>query len=197
MERELFDWIVRYGPPVIFTAQLLGIFGLPIPDELMLTAAGALVKRGALAPVPTCVAAVGGCMAGITLSYAIGRTVGCAAVRRLARGHEASLERTQNWFRRFGAWLLTFGYFIPGVRHLTAIAAGTAPMRYRTFASFAYPGALLWSMTFIAVGYYAGDRWREMLAAHRPHLMWMALAVVTGIGLYVAVTARAGANARV
>ena len=188
MERELFDWIVRYGAPVIFTAQLLGIFGLPIPDELMLTVAGALVRRGALALVPTGIAAVTGCMAGITVSYVLGRTVGRAAVHRLSRGHEGALERTESWFRRFGSWLLTFGYFIPGVRHLTAIAAGTAPITYGRFAAFAYPGALLWSATFVTIGYYAGDRWRDVIESQRPHLVLIAILLAAAFAAYVAIT---------
>ena len=55
------------------------------------------------------------------------------------------------WFRCFGRWLLAFGYFIPGVRHVTALAAGSA-LDYETFARYAYPGAVLWSCTFVALG---------------------------------------------
>jgi membrane protein DedA with SNARE-associated domain len=88
-------------------------------------------------------------------------------VARATRGHEATWERTQRLFRRFGGWLLAFGYFIPGVRHVTAIAAGTTPLGFRSFSAWAYPGAVLWSTTFVALGYYAGDRWKEMFDAAR------------------------------
>lgn len=169
MERQILDYLARYGTPVVFLAQLLGMFGLPIPDELLLTVAGALMRRGQLSPTTTLIAAIGGCMAGITVSYVLGRTLGCAAVHRLTRGHEDVWARAQNWFQSFGGWLLTFGYFIPGVRHVTAIAAGTAPLDYPTFSAWAYPGAVLWATTFVALGYYAGDRWREWIGTARTH----------------------------
>jgi hypothetical protein len=50
MERQLVEWLVRYGAPMLFFAQVFGIFGLPIPDELLLTLAGALVRKGPFPP---------------------------------------------------------------------------------------------------------------------------------------------------
>lgn len=182
MERQLLDYLARYGTPVVFIAQMLGIFGLPIPDELLLTVAGALIRRGQLSPTATITAAIAGCIAGITMSYVLGRTVGCAAVRRLTHGHDEVWTRAQRWFRRFGGWLLTFGYFIPGVRHVIAIAAGTAPMDYPTFSAWAYPGAVLWATTFVALGYYTGDRWREAMVTVRGHSA-VVVAAVIGVAL--------------
>ena len=184
MERYLLDWLVRYGPPVVFFAQLFGIFGLPIPDELLLTVAGALVRRGELPSVPTALAAVTGCMTGITLSYVLGRTVGVRAMRRLFLRHEAALIRVQNGFQRFGCWLLAIGYYVPGVRHVTAITAGSIPLRYRTFALYAYPGAVVWCATFLGLGYVAGDRWREAFEAVRHHVALTALVAAAALVAY-------------
>ena len=60
MEQHLLEWLVHYGAPVLFAAQVLGIFGLPIPDEFLLTLSGALVKKGDLSLVPVVLAAIGG-----------------------------------------------------------------------------------------------------------------------------------------
>ena len=46
MEQRLFDLLARDGIWLLFAAQMFGIFGLPIPDELLLTFAGGLVRRG-------------------------------------------------------------------------------------------------------------------------------------------------------
>ena len=78
MERELVTWLGRYGAPMLFVAQVFGIFGLPIPDELLLTVAGALVRKGLLHGSSIATAAVAGCLSGITLSYAMGRLVDAA-----------------------------------------------------------------------------------------------------------------------
>jgi len=58
-----------------------------------------------------------------------------------------------------GRWTLTFGYFIPGVRHFTAYAAGMSDLKPHVFAVFAYSGALIWVSTFITLGYVLGERW--------------------------------------
>jgi membrane protein DedA with SNARE-associated domain len=192
VERHLLDWLVRYGTPVLFMAQLLGIFGLPIPDELLLTIAGMLVRKGQLHLVPTLVAAITGCVAGITISYVLGRSVGLATLQRVLHVHEESLVRAQAWFRRFGCWLLAFGYFIPGVRHVTALAAGSTPLEYSTFSRYAYPGAVLWSSLFLALGYFGGDRAHEMLGVLRRHLTIVAAVLVVLAGAHTMWSARRG-----
>jgi len=194
MDRHFLDWLTRFGTPVLFFAQLFGIFGVPIPDELLLTVAGVLVRKGQLDGAPTMFAAVAGCAAGITISYVLGRTVGLVTLQRVMHVRPESLGTAQAWFRRFGCWLLAFGYFIPGVRHVTAIAAGSAPLEYRTFAAFAYPGALLWSSTFVALGYFAGDRWQGVLMAVRGHTRQVALVGVIVAAGYVIWAVRRSAN---
>ncbi len=39
------------------------------------------------------------------------------------------------------------------------IVAGMHRLRYSGFAFFAYTGGLIWSVTFILLGYYAGEKW--------------------------------------
>jgi membrane protein DedA with SNARE-associated domain len=183
VEHRLLDWLASYGPGVLFCAQMFGIFGLPIPDELLLTVAGALARQGQLSIAPTILAAIAGCTCGITLSYVLGRTVGLTALRKVVHVPDAAFDRAQRWFHRSGGLLLTFGYFIPGVRHCTAIAAGSTPLDYPTFAGFAYPGAVMWCLVFIMLGYYAGSRWRAVLttAQHTAPLVVVPLVLVAGL----------------
>ncbi len=179
MDRELVNWLVRFGAPLLFFAQVFGIFGLPIPDELLLTIAGALAAGGRLNLSSITIAAVAGCLTGITLSYVVGRWVGLPVLRTRFTRHHDAIERAQKWFGRFGGWLLMFGYFIPGVRHVTAILAGSGCFSYRKFVTYAYPGGVLWCAVFLGLGYFAGDRWQEVAKTARTHL---AQAAVIGVG---------------
>jgi membrane protein DedA with SNARE-associated domain len=156
MEHRALELLIRDGAPVLFFAQVFGIFGLPIPDELLLTIAGALVARGQLHGIPTVTAAITGCLAGVTLSYVLGRRVGLPVMQKKLRLHQGALDRAQRWFARFGCWLLAFGYFVPGVRHITAIAAGSTPLPFPTFARYAYIGGAFWCLVFLAMGYFGG-----------------------------------------
>jgi membrane protein DedA with SNARE-associated domain len=183
------DLLARYGAPVLFFAQMFGIFGLPIPDELLLTIAGTLIRHGRLNALATLTAAIGGCIAGITLSYCLGRAVGCRILQRIPGVESGSIARAQAWFTRFGGWLLTFAFFVPGVRHVGAIIAGSLPLDFRVFAAYAYPGAVLWSVTFVAAGYYAGDRWERAALMLRGHVVFVALAAGVAAAAY-AITRR-------
>src|SRR5450759_3326638 len=48
----ILPWIAHYGIAAIFVLLLLGVFGLPVPDETLLTFAGVLVRRGELHLLP-------------------------------------------------------------------------------------------------------------------------------------------------
>ena len=155
-------WIAQYGYVGIFALLALGILGLPIPDETLLIFVGYLIFRGRLHTIPAFASAFSGTMCGITLSYALGRSFGLYVVPRWHRFLHLSPERlgrVQNWFRRAGRWVLAFGYFVPGVRHLTAYVAGASGLPFLAFAVFAYAGGFLWSVTFIGIGYFLGEGW--------------------------------------
>lgn len=49
--------------------------------------------------------------------------------------------------------------FIPSVRHLTAYVAGISRLDLRQFMMFAYPGAFIWSFTYLSLGHELGEKW--------------------------------------
>ena len=153
MEQQLLDWISHYGAAALFGLLALGVVGLPVPNETLLTLAGALVRKGELSLVPTVVAACAGNVSGVTISYFVGRFVSKAF---LHKHFPKGMEQLEKWFERIGKWALAFGYFIPGVRHFTAIGAGSSEFPFGLFARYAYGGALLWTVLFLALGYFIG-----------------------------------------
>ena len=157
---SILHYISAYGYFGIFWLLMLGIVGIPLPDELVLTFAGYMVFKGHLHFFPALISAYLGSMCGITVSYVLGRTVGFRLLEKYGYLINLTPERIQqvhDWFQRLGKWLLLFGYFIAGVRHVTALVAGTSRLQLPIFAFFAYTGALLWSITFITAGYVIGE----------------------------------------
>ena len=160
------DWITRYGYPGLFALLMFGIAGLPIPDETLLMFSGYLISQGRLNPIFTFIAGFAGSVSGISLSYAAGRFVGQPVLFRYGRYvgiTPAHLDQVRCWYGRTGEWLLTFGYFIPGVRHFTALVAGMSQLGLRIFAIFAYLGAAIWVATFLGIGYIVGENWQKAL----------------------------------
>jgi len=165
---------------------MLGIAGLPVPDETLLTLTGALVARGQLKLPFAFAAALCGSASGITVSYLLGRTFGLKLIHRYGkylRIREDHLEKAHAFFDRAGHWGLTFGYFVPGIRHFTAYAAGMSNLDAPHFAVFAYAGAILWVSTFLSLGYFLGDRW-ETVERNIHHYLVIAT-VAAAIGLIV------------
>jgi membrane protein DedA with SNARE-associated domain len=185
MVEQIGLWISTYGYPAIFVLLVLGIVGLPVPDETLLTFTGYLIFKGRLKLTPAFLAAFLGSACGITTSYILGRTFGLALIHRYGKYVHLTEERIQyahNWFERVGRWGLTFGYFVPGIRHFTAYAAGMSALEAHEFALFAYSGAFLWATTFITLGYFLGERWESTSAEIHKYLL-LATAVVVLLGL--------------
>jgi len=165
MEQSILAWISQYGYFAVFVLLMLGIVGLPVPDETLLAFSGYLAFKGNLSLPLAFAAAWAGSTCGITISYYLGRTFGLALIHRYGkylRITEEHVMKAHAWFERVGHWGLTFGYFVPGVRHLTAYAAGMSEVAPRQFALFAYSGGFLWAATFISIGYFLGERWQAV-----------------------------------
>jgi len=122
------------------------------------------------------------------VSYWLGRTFGIALVHRYGRYlrlTEEHVNKAHAWFERVGHWGLTFGYFVPGVRHLTAYAAGMSEVTPRQFALFAYSGAVLWVSTFLCLGYFLGERWEAVEKNIHHYLVAMTIGAVIVVAAWL------------
>lgn len=181
-------WITQYGYGAIFVLLVLGIVGLPVPDETLLTFAGYLVFKEKLAFLPTLLTAFLGSSCGISVSYACGRGLGPYLVRKvgpLLRLKPEHLSQVQTWFARWGKYTLVIGYFVPGVRHVTAFVAGSSRLPLPVFALFAYSGALVWTSSFIGLGYLFGEEWTQLSGIMHRLLIMLATLVILALALYV------------
>lgn len=184
MMESIFAWITQYGYVGIFVLLMLGIVGLPVPDETLLLFTGYLIFIRELQPVPTFFAAFLGSICGISVSYTLGRTLGFYLITRLGgyvHFEPEKLEYVRTWYEHKGKYALLISYFIPGIRHLAAYVAGSSKLPLPIFAAFAYLGALLWAGSFITVGYLVGDEWARMSASiHRYVLIGAGVVIIAG-----------------
>jgi membrane protein DedA with SNARE-associated domain len=185
---ELLDhFLANYGYFAIFSLLMLGIVGPLIPDDTILVLSGLAVHRGQLHMGTTIAVAYAGSLCGISLSYTLGRTGAIYVLERfppVERWVNRHLPQVQKWFERYGKWTLFFGYFIAGVRHFTALAAGMSNVRLKTFALYAYPGGLAWVISFISIGYFLGAEWEQIRHRFNRGAL-IAAGVVAAIGFIV------------
>ncbi len=185
----VFQWIASYGYGAIFLLLMAGVVGLPIPDETLMVFCGYLISQGKLHPVGAFLSALAGSWCGISLSYVIGRTLGIGFVHRFGRYlhiTEERLQRVHQWFDRIGHWALVFGYFIAGVRHFTAIVAGTSKLDFPSFMRYAWLGGLLWVSTFLTLGYFLGENWKQIAESIETYGLFVSLALLAAaLGYYL------------
>jgi membrane protein DedA with SNARE-associated domain len=181
--------ITKYSYFEIFIALGLGIVGLPIPDETFMAYAGFLVFQGKLIFLYTILVAFMGTSCGITIGYVLGKRLGNPFIKKYASKMHMNpddIREAEIFYNRYGKFALFIGYFIPGIRHFTAIFAGTSLMPYRTFALFAYTGGFIWTITLVSLGYFLGEKWRHIyMYSHRFIIPLVLLSIlVLLIGIY-------------
>ena len=129
-----------------------------LPGDSLLFAAGALTAQGALDIVPLYVLLVVAAVAGDQLNYWIGSKVGIRAFdgrfRFLKQSH---LERTQQFFKRYGGKTIVIARFIPIVRTYAPFVAGAGGMEYSRFVVFNVAGAFFWITLFLLGGFFFGN----------------------------------------
>lgn len=189
--------ITKYSYFGIFFALGLGILGFPLPDETLIAFVGFLVYEGKLNYLYAFAACFIGSSAGVTLGYLLGRTFGNRLIERYSTRMNVNPDHIQNarkFYVRYGKFALFAGYFIPGVRHLTAIFAGTSIMPYPVFAAFAYSGAALWTIVFMNLGFFLGDKWHRVSAYSNRYIIPVILLATLFliIGIYWKATAETG-----
>ncbi|MGD8192579.1 DedA family protein [Brevibacillus ginsengisoli] len=182
------NFIAHYGYIGLFGALMLGVIGLPIPDELLMTYSGYLVSIHQLRFSLVILVAALGSVCGMSVSFWIGHQFGYPLLEKYGRKIHLSPERIRKsevWFERFGKFAVIIGYFVPGVRHVTSISAGISKWPYRSFLLYALPGGFLWAGCFTVIGYYVGENWhRFVFAFHRYAILIVISLVILALLVY-------------
>ncbi|AFM40864.1 putative membrane-associated protein [Desulfosporosinus acidiphilus SJ4] len=183
----LISYVTHYGYLGLYVILGISILGVPLPDETLMVFIGFLTYEGKLNPVLAVLSSAGGSITGITVAYFLGRLFQQNVMHHLKK-HAGSerLEKAFEWYQRHGGKLLTIGYFIPGVRHLSGYIAGLTRLSYKSFAFFAYLGAILWVSIWVIIGRLLGSRWETILPIiHRYALILGVIAAFLALTFYL------------
>jgi membrane protein DedA with SNARE-associated domain len=163
---------------------------LPVPSEAVLPFAGFLAARGTFHFGFALAAATAGTLVGSVLSYYLGYAGVRPALERWGRYVLVTphhLDVAHSFFERRGAAVAVFlSRFVPVVRHLISIPAGSARMPMTPFVIATVLGGGLWNLTLLYAGYALGEHW-ETVTTVVDEWRWVLLGAAAVAILVVAV----------
>ena len=166
LDQHLAEWSAALGP-ALYAVLFLVIFcetGLVVtpflPGDSLLFAIGALAAlpgSGLDIFLITALLTVAAIL-GDSLNYKIGQIFGARALagkyRFISQRH---LQRTQEFFVRYGRRAIVFARFAPIFRTFAPFVAGLAHMPYPRFFFSNVLGGTIWVVGFCSAGYFFGN----------------------------------------
>jgi membrane protein DedA with SNARE-associated domain len=178
-----------FGYWAVLVLVLIEDFGIPVPGETVLIAASVYAGAGRLNVVLVGLIAFAAAVTGDNIGFAIGHYGGQALVLRWGRYvhlTEERLDKTEAFFNKHGAWIITFARFIEGLRQANGIVAGIVGMRWLRFLAFNSLGAALWVGTWVSFGYLAGGHIATIYHYVTQYALYVLIAGIVLLAGYVA-----------
>ncbi|NLG84226.1 MAG: hypothetical protein GX493_06400 [Firmicutes bacterium] len=144
-------------------AGLAEVFFPPFPGDTVLALGGFMAGRRRFSLIWPLLAAWSGTFLAGLLLYLAGRYGGRPLLSRpfFARLLPAPLRvRVEEWFARYGLWILCGSRFLPVVRSGLALAAGIAGLPPGRALTALALGAAFFDSLLVVGGYLLGERWR-------------------------------------
>lgn len=139
------------------------LIGLIVPGDTIVlvasTAVGSVPEYVALALV-----VIVGALAGESIGFALGRWFGPHIQHsRLGRKlGEENWARAQRYLDRRGGPAVFISRFLPVLHSLIPLTVGMSTMRYRKFIAWTLPACIIWTFSYVTVGWVAADGYREL-----------------------------------
>jgi membrane protein DedA with SNARE-associated domain len=136
--------------------------GVPAPGEATLVTAAVVAGTTHRLSLPwIMISAAIGAIVGDNIGYLIGRRFGARVLERYGRVIRMSPDRisvAQYIFAKYGGAIVFVGRFVPVLRTLAALLAGTNRMHWPRFVLFNAAGAIVWVVTYGSAAYAFGQR---------------------------------------
>lgn len=176
----IFTAMAAYGAWALGAATLVGAIGVPLPTSMLLLAAGAFVRQGALDWWAALLLAAVGAIAGDWVSYLLGRFGGTLVTDRWAGAKPWQQARSS--FARWGWLSVFFSRFMltPLALPVNLVAGSTHYTGWR-FLSSVVAGELVWVLAFSSLGYLFADQWQALSTALGSASLWLLALAATGV----------------
>jgi membrane-associated protein len=153
------QWALWVAAAVIF-AECGLLIGFAFPGDTLLFSVGLLATQGTVTEPVWLIMTVLTLAAilGNVVGYEIGRWAGPPLLEREGRTYlsRENVDRTRDFFERYGAPAIVLARFVPIVRTLITVTAGAAEMQRRRYLLYSALGGVLWVCGLTSLGYFLG-----------------------------------------
>lgn len=142
----------------IFLWLWLGMLGVPIPNEAIVTSIGFMSTTNFFEVETVFFVAYLGIVASLTTSYSLGRIVGHRLITYFSKrkGPKRSIRKASHLIKKYHIFSLVISYFIPGVRIFVPFLFGMMRFSFLRFAALSYTTAFVWFCLFFFLGKMSG-----------------------------------------
>jgi membrane-associated protein len=161
-----------FAPAILFVATSLEYLFPPFPGDALLVLGAWYAANGQLSWPATFLWVTAGALVGASINYRIGAWLAPRIDRRAAEGGHPfaeKLERFEVSYRRWGAWLLVFNRFMPGIRAFLFVAAGASGIPLRRVLLLGGISACVWNALLLSIGAFVAHNVDEMLLLLRSY----------------------------
>lgn len=194
------DVVQALGYPGVFLLMVLESMVFPVPSEAVLPPAGWLAFEGRMSFGGALLAATAGTLVGSLLSYMMGLYGVRPLLERWGKYIFVTphhLDMSHRFFEKRGAGLAIFiSRFVPVVRHLISIPAGSARMPLIPFMVATVAGGALWNLILLYAGFKLGENWEAVthtVEEYKLPVLGFALLAMGATAAYLYVKRRKGA----
>lgn len=183
----MFDWLVEsFNTYPYLSVAVVFLFcgaGLPLPEEIVLVAAGFACFNEKAQPGLMMLACFVGILAGDMIPYTLGRVFGTRVLRLrylklwVTRRRLLKFDR---WFRRRGDLVIIIARFLTGIRMVAYFTAGTLKMSWQRFVLLDAMGIAVLVPPLVLIGLEGGEYIEQGIQLVRS-VEWGIL-IATGLG---------------
>lgn len=148
---------------VCFITFLENVFP-PSPSDTILVFCGTLIGLETVGFAPMLASATLGSVLGFAVMYWVGQRYGTQIIasKRFKFLSADVIHRAEEWFRRYGFWVIIANRFLSGTRAVISMVAGIAALPLATTTLLCALSAALWNAILLGAGALLGKNWLAM-----------------------------------
>lgn len=163
MLQDIIAYISTLDPSLIYLVLFFSAFIEniipPSPSDVVVVVGSTLIAQTAIGFVPILAVTTVGSAIGFIVMYELGKYLGEKLIRkgRFTFIKQDKIEKTDDWFHKYGYNLILINRFMPGTRAVISFFCGVHRLKPLKTFFFASLSSLIWNALLIALGMGVGN----------------------------------------